>query len=71
MLIIVKNIMLGKFGILVVIFVLLLAFYFVISLAVYKKDKSKISKNIKNYLFNVRVLILFIGVVALILSFFM
>ena len=63
--------MLDKFGILVVIFILLLTFYFVISLAVYKKDKSKISKNIKNYLFNVRVLILFIGVVALILSFFM
>ena len=69
--IIVKNIMLDKFGILVVIFILLLAFYFVISLAVYKKDKSNISKNVKNYLFNVRVLILFIGVVALILSFFM
>ena len=63
--------MLDKFGILVVIFILLLAFYFVISLAVYKKDKSNISKNVKNYLFNVRVLILFIGVVALILSFFM
>ena len=56
---------------LIVIFILLLAFYFVISLAVYKKDKSNISKNVKNYLFNVRVLILFIGVLALILSFFM
>tara|TARA_B100000965_G_C19186201_1_gene581058 strand:+ start:48 stop:239 length:192 start_codon:yes stop_codon:yes gene_type:complete len=63
--------MLDKFEILIVIFILLLAFYFVISLAVYKKDKSNISKNVKNYLFNVRVLILFIGVVALILSFFM
>jgi len=63
--------MLNKFGILAVIFILLLAFYFVISLAVYKKDETKISKNIKNYLFNVRILIIFIGVVALILSFFM
>ena len=63
--------MLNKFEILVVIFILLLAFYFVISLAVYKKDKSSISKNIKNYLFNVRILIVFIGVVALILTFFM
>jgi len=63
--------MLNKFEILVVIFSLLLAFYFVISLAVYKKDKSSISKNIKNYLFNVRILIVFIGVVALILTFFM
>ena len=63
--------MLNKFEMLIVIFILLLAFYFVISLAVYKKDKSSISKNIKNYLFNVRILILFIGVVALILTFFM
>ena len=63
--------MLNKFEILIVIFILLLTFYFVISLAVYKKDKSSISKNIKNYLFNVRILILFIGVVALILTFFM
>jgi hypothetical protein len=63
--------MLNKFEILIVIFVLLLTFYFVISLAVYKKDKSSISKNIKNYLFNVRILILFIGVVASILTFFM
>ena len=63
--------MLIKFEMLIVIFILLLAFYFVISLAVYKKDKSSISKNIKNYLFNVRILILFIGIVALILSFFM
>ena len=63
--------MLNKFEILIVIFILLLTFYFVISLAVYKKDKSSISKNIKNYLFNVRILILFIGVVASILTFFM
>jgi len=63
--------MLNKFEILVVIFSLLLAFYFVISLAVYKKDKSSISKNIKNYLFNVRILLVFIGVVAFILTFFM
>ena len=63
--------MLDKFEILIVIFILLLIFYFVISLAVYKKDKSSISKSIKNYLFNVRILIIFIGIVALILSFFM
>ena len=61
----------NKYAILLVIFALLLLFYFVISLSVRKKNKSLQSIEIKNYLFNVRALITLIGVVALILWFFL
>lgn len=62
--------MVSKIEVLIVIIVLLLAFYFVISLGVRKKDKSNQSTKIKNYLFNVRILIILIGVVGLILWLF-
>ena len=63
--------MLGKTEILVVIFVLLLAFYIVISLGAGKKRKSFQSREITSYLFGVRILIIIIGIVALILWFFL
>ena len=53
--------MLSKIEILVVIFVLLLTFYFVISWGASKKGKSPQSPKVSNYLFNVRILIIFIG----------
>ena len=63
--------MLGKAEILVVIFALLLTFYLVISLAAGKKKKFPQSREIANYLFGVRVLIIIIAIVALILWFFL
>ena len=63
--------MLGKVEILVVIFVLLLAFYLVISLGAGNKRKSSQSHEITSYLFGVRILIIIIGIVALILWFFL
>ncbi len=63
--------MLGKAEILVVIFVLLLAFYLVISLGAGNKKKSSQSREITSYLFGVRVLIIIIAIVALILWFFL
>ena len=63
--------MLGKAEILVVIFVLLLAFYLVISLGAGNKRKSSQSREITSYLFGVRVLIIIIAIVSLILWFFL
>ena len=63
--------MIGKVGILFVIFALLYIFYLVISLGAGKKNKSELKPEIKNYLFNVKVLIIFIGVVAFILWLFL
>ena len=63
--------MLGKVGILFVIFVLLLVFYLVISLGAGKKRKSSQSREITSYLFGVRILIIIIGIVSLILWFFL
>ena len=63
--------MLEKAEILVVIFVLLITFYLVISWGAGKKRKSLQSREIINYLFGVRVLIIIIGVVAVILWFFL
>ena len=62
--------MLGKIEILFVIFVLLLVFYLVISLSAGNKRKSSQSREITNYLFSVRILIIIIGIVSLILWFF-
>jgi len=59
--------MLGKTGILIVIFVLLLVFYFVISWGAGKRKKSASSPEITRYLFGVRILIIVIAIVSLIL----
>jgi len=59
--------MLGKVEILIVIIVLLLTFYFVISWGAGKKKDSIASKEIKRYLFGVRILIIVIAIVSLIL----
>ena len=64
--------MLGKAGILIVIFVLLLAFYFVISWGARKRKKSSMtaefpSPEIASYLLGVRILIILIAIVSLIL----
>ena len=59
--------MLGKVEILIVIIVLLLAFYFVISWGAGKRKDSPGSKEIKRYLFGVRILIILVAIVSLIL----
>ena len=59
--------MLGKVQILAVIFILLLAFYFVITLGAKTKKDSPAYPEVKKYLFGVRILILFIALVSLIL----
>ena len=68
--------MLGKAGIIIVIFALLLVFYFVISWGAGKGKKSSMTKEfpspeIASYLFGVRVLIIIIAIVSLILWFLM
>ena len=71
--------MLGKAGILIVIFVLLLAFYFVISWGAGKRGKRKESSmtaefpspEIAGYLSGVRMLIILIAIVSLILWLFL
>ena len=63
--------MLEKIEILIVIIVLLLAFYLVISLGARKKGKSSDTPEISRYLFGVRILIIIIALVSLILWFFM
>ena len=59
--------MLGKVEILIVIIALLLAFYFVIVWGAGKRKDSTASKEIKRYLFGVRILITLIAIVSLIL----
>ena len=59
--------MLEKTEILIVIIVLLLAFYLVISLGARKKGKSSETPEISRYLFGVRILIIIIAIVSLIL----
>ena len=63
--------MLEKTEILIVIIVLLLAFYLVISLGAKMKRKSSETPEISRYLFGVRILIIIIAIVSLILWFFM
>ena len=63
--------MLGKVEILIVIIVLLLAFYFVISWGSGKRKNSPTSAEITRYLFGVRILIIIIAIVSLILWFLM
>ena len=62
--------MLEKIEILIVIIVLLLAFYLVIYLGARKQGKSSEIPEISRYLFGVRVLIIIIAIVSLILWFF-
>ena len=59
--------MLEKAEILIVIIILLLAFYLVISLGARKKGKSSEILEISRYLFGVRILIIIIAIVSLIL----
>jgi len=60
-----------KINILFVILGLLVAFYLVISFGARNKKKENQSREIKKYLFGVRILILLIGVVSIILWAFM
>jgi len=57
--------MLGKIQILIAIFVLLLAFYFVISIGAGKSKDSNAATKITRYLFGVRILIGIIAIVSL------
>ena len=59
--------MFEKVEILIVIVVLLLAFYFVISWGAGRRKNSPASKEITRYLFGVRILIIIIAIVSLIL----
>ena len=63
--------MLGKFGILVAILVMVLLFYFVISFGagLFSKDEKK--PEIKRYLKSVNILLIIIAVVGTVLVFFM
>ena len=63
--------MLEKNEILIVIISLLIAFYLVISFGATGKNRSIRSPQIKSYLFGVRTLIIIIGIVSLILWFFL
>jgi len=57
--------------ILIVILILLLAFYLVIRLGAGNKKNIEDSKSLTNYLFGVRILIVILGIVGLILWFFL
>ena len=59
--------MFEKYQILIIIFILLLVFYLVISVGAGKLGRKKISTEIKNYLFNVRILIIVIGLFSIVL----
>ena len=63
--------MLEKTEILIVIFLLLLAFYVVISLGARNNMKTTQPIEIRKYLFGVRILIIIIGLVSLILWLFL
>ena len=62
--------MFDKVEILIISLVILIIFYFVISLGTGRKKNSQ-SKEIKNYLFGVRILIIIISIVFCILWFFL
>ncbi len=63
--------MLGKFGILVAILVMVLLFYFVISFGAGFFSKSEKKPEIKRYLKSVNILLILIAVVGSVLVFFM
>tara|TARA_X000001036_G_C20085439_1_gene564910 strand:- start:266 stop:457 length:192 start_codon:yes stop_codon:yes gene_type:complete len=59
--------MFEKYQILIIIFIILIIFYLVISIGAGKIGKRKVSMEIKNYLFNVRILIIIIALFSIIL----
>ena len=63
--------MLGKFGILVVILILVLLFYFVISFGAGFFSKGERKPEIRKYLKSVNILLILIALVGTILVFFM
>jgi uncharacterized membrane protein len=63
--------MFSKPIILLIILVLLIAFYIVIRLGAGKKKDIENSKNLTKYLFGVRILIIILSLVGLILWFFL
>ena len=63
--------MLGKFGILVAILIMVLLFYFVISFGAGSFSKNEKKPEIKRYLKSVNILLVIIAVVGTILVFFM
>ena len=63
--------MLGKFGILVAILILVLLFYFVISLGAGLFSKGERKPEIKKYLKSVNILLIIIAIVGSILVLFM
>ena len=63
--------MLAKPVILIIILILLLAFYLVIRLGAGKRKDIEDSKSLKRYLFGVRILIFILAIVAIILWFFL
>ncbi len=63
--------MFSKPIILLIILVLLIAFYIVIELGAGKKKDIENSKNLTKYLFGVRILIIILSLVGLILWFFL
>ncbi len=63
--------MLGKFGILLAILVMVLLFYFVISFGAGLFSKGEKKPEIKKYLRSVNILLGFIAVVGTVLIFFM
>ncbi len=63
--------MFNKIEILIIIFILLLAFYLVIWLGAGGTKKSTVKLEISKYLFGVRILISIIGIVSIILWIFL
>ena len=63
--------MLGKFGILLAILVMVLLFYFVISFGAGLFSKGEKKPEIRKYLRSVNILLVFIAVVGTVLIFFM
>ena len=63
--------MFGKPVILIIILILLLAFYLVIRFSAGNKKDIEDSKNLTRYLFGVRILIIILAIVGLILWFFL
>jgi len=63
--------MLGKFGILIAILVMVLIFYFVISFGAGSFSKSEKKPEIKKYLKSVNILLVLIAIVGVVLVLFM
>ena len=63
--------MLGKFGILIAILVMVLLFYFVISFGAGSFSKSEKKPEIKKYLKSVNILLVLIAIVGVVLVLFM